>query len=70
MKWLIKVIDYIERETWWRKYYKRVTIVDDGHKCMTCECADHYPTCNLIQGMDCPCKENQRLIVKRHKYEK
>lgn len=65
MKWLIKLIDYIERETWWRRYYRRVTVEDEGHKCMTCECADHYPTCNLIRGRDCPCKENQRLVVRR-----
>lgn len=26
MKWLIKLFDFIERETWWRRYYKRVTL--------------------------------------------
>lgn len=26
IKWLIKLIDYIERETWWRRRYKRITL--------------------------------------------
>lgn len=26
MKWLVKMVDWFLRETWWRRYYNRITL--------------------------------------------
>lgn len=66
-----KFVCFIKKETWWRKYYKRVTFEKTttraSEKCDSCEAGDILPKsmrCNLIMGRDCPCKDNQYLKYK------
>lgn len=67
MKWLIKIIDWIEKETWWRPYYKRITLDEEetwGGICIQCHAATGEHQCNILKGCDCPCKWNQCLKSK------
>lgn len=69
MKWLFKIIDWIERETWWRKYYKRIDIshVDIfENRCGMCDAGtpSQTPRCDVLKGRECPCKWNQCLKYK------
>ena len=67
MKWLIELIDFIERETWWRRRYKRITLpekVSWGDRCLECSAATGKPRCDVLKGRECPCKWNQCLKLK------
>ena len=76
MNWIFKLIDFICRETWWRKYYKRVYISEEETwkgRCVICQAAtSHFniPDCGKNYKRDCPCKYNQRLILKKEMREK
>jgi len=67
MRWLIK---WIKRKTWWRKYYKIVTLsdIDAWHgRCTFCDASlthlTDIPRCNA-SDKECPCKWNQCLTRK------
>lgn len=70
MKYIIKIINWIKKETWWRPYYKRVTLDEKKIKhgrCLTCDAgifSGCIPVCSF-KGRDCPCKYNQCLIKRR-----
>ncbi len=67
MKWLIKIIDYIERETWWRRHYKRITLSEKvalRGRCLKCDAAEGELRCDLFKRRECPCKWNQCLKLK------
>lgn len=67
MKWYIKIIDWIERETWWRKRYKRITLPDKvswGGRCLECSAGTGEVRCDASKGRECPCKWNQCLKYK------
>lgn len=73
MKWIFNLIEWIKKETWWRPYYKRITL--DGKttregRCLVCHAgyintpANPNTRCNMLKGRDCPCKYNQCLKLK------
>ena len=66
MKQLIKIIDFIKRKTWWRRFYKRITLpakyVWNG-RCLKCDAATGEPQC-FLKWHKCPCKWNQCLKYK------
>ncbi len=70
MELLVKMIDWFQRETWWRRYYKRVTLDDKtawGGRCLQCHAGtpeDHNIRCDMLNGRNCPCKYNQCLKLK------
>ena len=68
MKWLIKIIDWLERETWWRGRYKRITLPDSkvsgNNSCIECSAATGELQCNILKGRECPCEWNQCLKYK------
>lgn len=71
MKIIFKIIDWYKRETWWRKYYKRVVwggnVTNPIEKCDYCDAADvpDYSKRACITGIrDCPCKNSQCLKFK------
>lgn len=67
MKWLIKIIDWIKRETWWRRRYKRVNLSNPeifAGRCLACDAATGELQCNLLKGRECPCEWNQCLKLK------
>ena len=67
MEWLFKIIDWIERETWWRRRYKRITLptplVLKG-ACLECSAATGELQCNALKRRKCPCEWNQCLKYK------
>lgn len=68
MKWLIVFKSFVKRQTWWRKDFRRVYITERealNGRCILCHAGTEskgYPRCGY--GNDCPCKYNQRLILK------
>ncbi len=70
MKWLIKLIDLLQRETWWRRYYKRVTLDKETTwrgRCLVCDAGTpNYKSirCDVRYNRACPCKYNQCLKYK------
>ena len=70
MKCLIKLINCVLRETWWRRYYKRVTLDDKTAWCGRCLVCDAGTSsnkgigCNTMRDRDCPCKWNKCLKLK------
>ena len=70
MKWIFKLVDWIKKETWWRKYYKKYTLsnTDAWHgRCTFCDASidkNDTPRCNIIKGKYCPCKWNECLVRK------
>lgn len=62
-----KFVCFIKKETWWRKYYKRVQISEFVSKCDVCV-AGTIPIksmrCDIMKGRYCPCKSNQCLQLK------
>lgn len=64
MKWIVKLVEWILRETWWRRDFKRI-ILDEkttwGGRCLKC---DAYKRCSIIRNRNCPCKYNQCLKYK------
>ena len=69
MELLVKLIDWVKKETWWRPYYKRVTIDETtwGGKCLQCHAGtpeNKSIRCSIIDDRDCPCKYNQCLKLK------
>ena len=70
MKWIVKIIDLLQRETWWRRYYKRVTLDKkqiSGGRCLVCDAGiprNKSSICNKMRGRDCPCEYNQCLKYK------
>ena len=70
MEWLVKMIDWVLRETWWRRYYKRVTLDEyeaKNGKCLVCHAGtpeDKNIRCDVMHDRDCPCKYNQCLKYK------
>jgi hypothetical protein len=70
MEWLIKMIDWFQRETWWRRYYKRITLDEKTTwrgRCLVCDAGtpiNKNIMCNMVRGRDCPCKYNQCLKFK------
>lgn len=70
MKYIIKIINWIKKETWWRRYYKRITLDEEttwGGRCLQCHAGtpeNIYIRCSVIDGRDCPCKYNQCLKLK------
>ena len=70
MKYLVMLYNYILRETWWRKYYKRVDIshVDIfENRCDMCDAGtpSQTPRCDFMKDRDCPCKWHQCLKLKK-----
>lgn len=69
MKCIIKIVNWIRKETWWRPYYKRVTLDEKtawGGRCLQCHAGsteDDSIRCNVIDNK-CPCKWNQCLKLK------
>lgn len=67
MKWIFKLVEWFLRETWWRRYYKRITLDEKipwNGRCMVCDAgiyAKDIPRCNIKEGRYCPCKYNQCL---------
>lgn len=64
MEWLVKMVDWFLRETWWRRYYKRITLDEKttwGGRCLICDAIDR---CDIMHDRDCPCKHNQCLKYK------
>lgn len=66
MKLLIKITNWIKKETWWRRYYKRVTLDEKSTwngRCIQCHAGDSTSIirCSLTGGRECPCKYNQCL---------
>lgn len=70
MKWIFNLIELIKKETWWRPYYKRVTLDKEttwGGRCLVCHAGtpkNHNIQCDILKGRDCPCKYNQCLKLK------
>lgn len=70
MKRLVKIIDWFQRETCWRRYYKRVTLDEKiicGARCLVCDAGtsnNKSIRCDIIHDRDCPCKYNQCLKFK------
>lgn len=70
MEFIFKIIDWIKRETWWRRYYKRVNLDKPttwGGGCLVCHAGTHGNKsirCDIMKGRDCPCKYNQCLKLK------
>lgn len=70
MKWLIKIKNWIKKETWWRLYYNRITLDEKttwGGRCLVCHAGthgNHNIRCDMLKGRDCPCKYNQCLKLK------
>ena len=70
MKWIFNLIEWIKKETWWRPYYKRVTLDGEstwGGRCLVCHAGtlkNHNIQCNMLKGKDCPCEYNQCLKLK------
>lgn len=66
MKWIEKIKKRVHRETWWRKDFRRVYITEreaSNGRCLLCHAgtsSEGLARC----GNDCPCKYNQRLILK------
>ena len=60
----------ISRETWWRHYYKRVTIdaiTAWGGRCLVCDAANPSNKsirCDIMNDRYCPCEYNQCLKYK------
>lgn len=68
MKWTARLKAYIKRETWWRKDFCRVYITECQARfgrCLLCH-AGTSSKCiaRCGYGNECPCKYNQRLILK------
>ena len=67
MKYLVMLYNYILRETWWRRRYKRITLPEkvawDG-RCLKCSAAIGELRCDALKGRECPCKWNQCLKYK------
>lgn len=67
MEWLVKIIDWFLRETWWRRYYKRITLDEKttcGSRCLFCDAgtpSNKNIRCDMLLDRDCPCKYNQCL---------
>ena len=64
MKWLV---DFVKRETWWRHYYQRITLLDKvawRGKCLVCSAATGELRCDISKERKCPCKWNQCLKLK------
>lgn len=62
MNWLFNLIDFLQRETWWRKRYKRINFTKDTpHTAEKCNFCNAEMECNIIKNKDCPCKDNQYL---------
>ena len=70
MKWIINITNWIKKETWWRPYYKRITLDEKttwGGRCLVCHAGtpeNHNIRCDMLKGRDCPCKYNQCLKLK------
>ena len=70
MEWIYRLVDWIKKETWWRKYYRKYTLSDIDAwygKCMFCDASinrNDIPGCNIIKGRCCPCKRDKCLIIK------
>ena len=65
-----KLLTWVTKHFWWRKYYYRAYITEEESwkgRCLICEANstnDVAPRCNSQAYRDCPCKMNQRLIRK------
>lgn len=72
MEWIVKLICFIKRETWWRPHYRRITLSENmthGGKCLLCHAGTPKDTsirCDILKGRDCPCKDNQYLKLKQN----
>lgn len=72
MKWLVNIVDWFLRETWWRRYYKRITLDEKitwSGRCLVCDAGtpnnNKSIRCDIIHDRDCPCKYNQCLKYKQ-----
>lgn len=67
MKWIVNITNWIKKETWWRPYYKRITLDEKttwGGRCLVCHAGtpeNPKIRCDMLKGRDCPCKYNQCL---------
>ena len=66
-----KLLIWITKHFWWRKYYRLAYITNKEEwrgRCIICEAGGRAkadtPHCNTAQYRDCPCKMNQRLVLK------
>ena len=70
MEWLVMLRDWFLRETWWRRYYKRVTLDEKttcGGRCLVCDAGtpgNKSIKCDTMHDRDCPCEYNQCLKYK------
>lgn len=71
MKWLVRLVNWFQRKTWWRRYYKRINLSErqvlEGRclHCHACTPGKESLRCDIIKDRDCPCKYNQCLKFKR-----
>lgn len=71
MKWIYKLKNLFHRKTWWRKYYKKVTLseTDWWHgRCVPCDAGTPIggiPSCSEKDKRNCPCEYNQCLKRKK-----
>lgn len=66
MKWLVKITNWIKRETWWRRRYKRITLPEKvawSGRCPECSATTDELRCDT-KSHPCPCKWNQCLKYK------
>jgi hypothetical protein len=65
-----KLIKFIHNKIWWRRDFRRVYITEREAlkgRCLICHAGrrNSYNTPCCGYDNDCPCKYNQRLIVKK-----
>ena len=64
-----KLLTWITKHFWWRKYYYKAYITEEESwkgRCLICQAhSKGYATsCDSSHYKDCPCKMNQRLVLK------
>lgn len=64
-----KFLTYLIKPFWWRKYYYKAYISEGESwkgRCIICQAHSLSSplTCDSLEYRDCPCKMNQRLVLK------
>lgn len=63
MKWLVIITNWIEKETWWRRHYRRITLPNKiawCGRCLECSAATGELQCSIKEGRECPCEWGRR----------
>ena len=67
MKLIFKLVDWIKKETWWRKYYKKYNLSNTDAwygKCTFCDASIDTNDIPRCKGRSCPCRWNECLTRK------